>query len=304
MQIYDVKPELLHQNLKMPLDSKQKGNKWRVFTDVNFIILALSGLVFSYLGSRVVNLNRKVVVLEEQIDRYKEIVSKYQEIISVNKVLEEEKPHSKYLRYIPTHPDNPYAPLDLDAHYSYSDFETIFQVIPIHEVLLEDELEVLLDDHDYATDEYYLTNNKLVDEITEKTQAFFRIPDQEAYMRDFCYIKWVSVQIGFGLFARQDILKDQVVGIYAGELNAFSSDTDYEWEYPTKIIDDIKVTLGINGLNYGNYLRFVNHNENANTKAEYVPNDGLWNVVYIATRDILKDEEITTNYGDAYLSRQ
>ncbi|KAJ3253829.1 hypothetical protein HK103_007690 [Boothiomyces macroporosus] len=276
--------------------SKQKENKWKLFTQVNFIVLALSGLLFSYLGSRVVNLNKKTLALQEQIERCKEIISKYQEIVNLRELSEEEKPHLKYLKYIPTDPTNPFVPLDPDVRYTYDDFERIFQVIPLHEVSVESELDVLLENHNLLTDLYYLNNKEHIDRITEETATFFAIPNFEAYMRDFCHVKWASEESGFGLFANQDILENQVIGIYTGEIDAFTSDTEYEWPYKTKVLDGKEVTIGINGIKFGNYLRFVNHDINPNAKAEYVPYDGLWHVVYIANQDIAKDEEITINY--------
>ncbi|KAJ3270759.1 hypothetical protein HDV01_007451 [Terramyces sp. JEL0728] len=287
----------------MSVENKPRANSWKLLTDVNFAVLAISGLLFSYMGSRLVAVNKKNIALVEQIDRYKEVIHQYQEIISKESEPDDKhNPHTNYLKYLATDPKNPNVPFYPDVHYSYDDFETIFQVTPTHELILDEELEILLEDHNVFTDQHYLLNKNHIDEMMLNTESFFDIPDQEAYLRDHFYVKWASPETGFGLFAKRDIPAKQVIGMYAGELTAYSWNTDYEWEYQSKIMDDEPVRIGINGLKYGNYLRFVNHAEEYNTNVEYVPRNGLWHVLYVAGRDIGKDQELTTNYGDNYFS--
>lgn len=76
---------------------------------------------------------------------------------------------------------------------------------------------------------------------------------------------------------------------------------DYLWTYQTKEINGEEVTLGIDAISRGNYLRFINHKGEArNAIADYLEHDNLWHVIYIAAQDIKAGEEITTDYGSNY----
>ncbi|KAJ3320549.1 hypothetical protein HDV06_005172 [Boothiomyces sp. JEL0866] len=265
-------------------------------------------MIISYQSTRILELNRIIVQLDAQVDKYESIIDGYKilERTRVNQtapVQVEHEPHAHYFDSIEMDPLNPKKPLYPDAQYTYDDFGSIFQVEPIHQSVVSDEVKDLLDGHDLFSDDYYLSNSDHVDDMIEKTKSFFEIKDQESYLRELCYIKWSSIETGFGLYAKQDIPANQVIGLYTGVVTANSDNTDYEWEYQTDEIDDEEVSIGINALKYGNYLRFANHvGDDSNSKPEFVPHNGLWHVLYVAVKDIKKGEEITTDYGEAYFA--
>ncbi|KAJ3270760.1 hypothetical protein HDV01_007452 [Terramyces sp. JEL0728] len=287
----------------MPIE-KKKGSLLKFLSDYNFIILTISGLIISYQSTRIVELNKLIVQLDSQVEKYEGIIDRFHIVEPKNDTLVvDHEPHAHYFDSIKMDPLNPKKPLYPDTQYTYDDFETIFQVVPIHYMVVDDEAKDILDGHDLFSDDYYLSNSKEVDKMIEQTKSFFAIKDQETYLRELCYVKWVSIETGFGLYAKQDIPANQVIGVYTGRVVADSANTDYEWEYQTDEVDDEDVNLGVNALQYGNYLRFANHvGESANSKPEFVPRNGLWHVLYVAVKDIKKGEEITTDYGDAYFS--
>ncbi|OUM64127.1 hypothetical protein PIROE2DRAFT_9162 [Piromyces sp. E2] len=63
-----------------------------------------------------------------------------------------------------------------------------------------------------------------------------------------------------------------------------------------------KADLYIDARAAGNQLRFVNHDSNPNCEAIYVPHDNMWNVIFVAKRDIQVHEEITISYGKSFKS--
>ncbi|MBP7854805.1 SET domain-containing protein-lysine N-methyltransferase, partial [Candidatus Babeliales bacterium] len=50
----------------------------------------------------------------------------------------------------------------------------------------------------------------------------------------------------------------------------------------------------------GNELRFINHSNDPNTQCLDVLVDNVFYMIYIAIRDIAKDEELTVSYGSGY----
>lgn len=121
------------------------------------------------------------------------------------------------------------------------------------------------------------------------------------------YVQWICSEVGYGLFAKQKILKDDFIGIYAGELRLLPSldqvmpaDLDYAWVYP--IMASNGRHLVIDAKFMSNELRFVNHGVNANTRGIDFLVNGIFYKCYIATQDIEQDCEITTDYGVGYWS--
>jgi len=132
------------------------------------------------------------------------------------------------------------------------------------------------------------------------------------------YIKYISENIGYGVFAGEDIALGQFIGHYSGRLIArsgmgyFPYGREYNVGYirrkPTnkfveKRADFIKGDFFINAAKYGNHTRLINHNAKAaNTElmaytfkeARYV------HLGVIAACPIKKGEEILDNYGDDY----
>jgi hypothetical protein len=112
-------------------------------------------------------------------------------------------------------------------------------------------------------------------------------------------IKWISPEIGYGVFATKKIKKDDLIQVYTGvvDLKDNIPNKDYCWQYGVKTIDGKNVSC--DAMHKGNEMRFVNHDDNPNVKFIYVLS-GNWHICYVATRDILPGQQITVSYGKAY----
>jgi len=125
---------------------------------------------------------------------------------------------------------------------------------------------------------------------------------------DRFYIQFVDQHKGYGLFAFKEIKQNDVIGVYTGlismELGKKLFDTRYLYHI-TSIKHPhtgAKADLYIDARAAGNQLRFVNHDDNPNCEAIYVPHNNMWNVIFVAKRDIAINEEITISYGKSYKS--
>jgi hypothetical protein len=115
-------------------------------------------------------------------------------------------------------------------------------------------------------------------------------------------VQFIDKQIGYGLFAEQEFKKGDFIGEYTGEvkrylfLNGISN--EYVGEYALGGKDPVRFV--IDARYKGNHTRFINHGDDPNASAVTVISGGLLHVVLRAERPILKDEEITFDYGPDY----
>jgi len=119
------------------------------------------------------------------------------------------------------------------------------------------------------------------------------------------YIQYVNERVGHGLFADTLIQKGEMIGEYTGILlheSKVSSNNAYLFYYPSKLTDDPKIDYEfyVDAEKAGNYTRFANHARPSNAERRYVPHKGLWRVIFVAVKDIAKDEQIFIDYGAGY----
>jgi hypothetical protein len=115
------------------------------------------------------------------------------------------------------------------------------------------------------------------------------------------YIQWVSDQVGYGLFADQDIPKGSFIMEYAGEVVKYTYDSTWAWTYPGREgFWHSEVLFTLDARVYGNEARFANHAEDPNVGIERVYYDNAWRLIYVAARDIKKGEELFIHYGHGY----
>jgi uncharacterized protein len=122
----------------------------------------------------------------------------------------------------------------------------------------------------------------------------------------------VSDEIGWGLFAGEQLAGESLVGEYTGvikearRVTAEDADKtghypdDWSWDYPVELPG--LPPLEIDAIKEGNPLRFVNHALFPNLKPDHFLLGAQWVVVFIAVRDIAPGEELTIDYGDQYWS--
>lgn len=131
------------------------------------------------------------------------------------------------------------------------------------------------------------------------------------------YIKRINKKVGRGLFAAENIKAGDVIGAYAGVVKSprDACRSDYAWSLPLLLgkpgTDPGKPGKGraelwpsLDGVD-GNYLRFVNHSpDGLNVRPYQLFHQGMWHVIYRATRDIPKDAQLLTSYGQGYFSQR
>ncbi|KAI8896419.1 hypothetical protein BC833DRAFT_97039 [Globomyces pollinis-pini] len=215
-------------------------------------------------------------------------------------------PHGHYFKNIPTSPENPNTPLDQEKEYTYDDFESVFNIKPIHETVTDPAIEDLLNSHDVYTDAYWLQDVEYSKSVSKQTQHFFdkSIEERIKAETDHMVVKWSSAETGFGLHAIADIPQGSILGEYCGVINKDQKNTDYMWEYDTRKINGKSVNLGVDSLKMGNYFRFVNHVDDPNCMTIATVRDNRWVTLYVSKKPIKKGEEITISYGTQYFAHR
>ena len=100
---------------------------------------------------------------------------------------------------------------------------------------------------------------------------------------------------GLGLFAGEDIAKEQVVIEYTGERITQAVANKRGGRYLFEVTDD----LVIDGKGRENTARYINHACKPNCEAEHNEEDDR---IYIrACKNIKKGDEITYHYGKVYM---
>ena len=148
--------------------------------------------------------------------------------------------------------------------------------------------------------QYYKADAKNIDALSKKYEK-----DVVAKKLAPMYLKWISPEIGYGVFATTDIAAGDFIGVYAGQLRPVRAmndknpeDTDYAWYYTVDSPDGKK--LIIDGKYRGNELRFINHDSNPNTKRIDIIVGDRFYVCYVAQQNISKNTQLTVDYGHGY----
>lgn len=112
------------------------------------------------------------------------------------------------------------------------------------------------------------------------------------------YIAKVSDQVGFGVFALEDIPSGQFLGEYTGLARA-SKQSDCTNAYVFNYVEGAV----IDGSKRGNFSRFINHsNQCPNARYMRIVLNGVVHVILLAQERIGKDEQILFDYGPDYWS--
>lgn len=148
--------------------------------------------------------------------------------------------------------------------------------------------------------EHYLNSKEMIHKLSKK--YYSKVINYDLAPM---YLQWISQDIGYGVFAQKNIAKNDFIGAYTGEIRLMrnsttqkTEDVDYAWYYPINAPSGAK--LLIDGKFKGNELRFINHDQNPNTKCIDVLINGMFYLCYIATKDIAKGTQLTISYGDGY----
>lgn len=116
------------------------------------------------------------------------------------------------------------------------------------------------------------------------------------------YIRWVSKEMGHGLFAKTKIVKGSYIGEYVGVVvphDIPDCHNPYCFNYPTSDIPRFRKHV-IDAEYKSNELRYANHSSSPNTETRGVMLDGLMYVIAIASQDIPAHKQITYDYSEEY----
>jgi len=124
---------------------------------------------------------------------------------------------------------------------------------------------------------------------------------QEAFLVKVS-VRWIGMGIGYGLFAEDTIAAGSFVGEYTGivrenNLRYLEPLNNYCYEYP--ILDAIGRSYVIDAT-HGNLTRFINHSEAPNLQPLYAFRKGAFHCIFLALREIQKEEQLSYNYGKSY----
>jgi len=109
--------------------------------------------------------------------------------------------------------------------------------------------------------------------------------DSPRKMDDILYAKYLGESIGYGVFAKAEIMKNTILGEYTGVIELNPEDTNYAWSYKS-YFKELGRNITINSKEEGNLLRFVNDYSTHNIKVLYVPLNNIWRIYYISTANI------------------
>jgi hypothetical protein len=145
-----------------------------------------------------------------------------------------------------------------------------------------------------------IANNKKINEknkkINKKYAKFLSYENKKTKLPKL-YIKFISDDLGFGLFADQNFKKDDYVGEFCGTItsNPDPSSDNYNYSY----LDDTDIVIAPRKI--GNELQFANHSKNANVDWKHIVGiDNKEHVIFVAVNAIKKGEQILIDYGDDY----
>jgi len=131
--------------------------------------------------------------------------------------------------------------------------------------------------------------------------VLYRWEINAGYLTDYL-IKWVSDDIGYGLFTTRDLVEGAFIGEYTGVVRPLyrlhPNHNPYCFHYPTRFWS--WNYFMIDAMHEGNALRFSNHSDHPNLKPICICDRGLLHLIFVANQRIPKGTELTFDYGRDY----
>jgi SET domain-containing protein len=110
------------------------------------------------------------------------------------------------------------------------------------------------------------------------------------------YISKVNDEVGFGVFAGEELQPGQFLGEYTGLARKWCS-ADFVNRYVFCYIENSV----IDASKRGNICRFINHSESkANARHMEIQSGGVKHIILLANTHIARDEQILFDYGPDY----
>jgi len=172
---------------------------------------------------------------------------------------------------------------------SYLDFQYLpslkFKTIPLQKQLLEEGL-------------LKRRNNEVLPEHLENGIRYKKEIEESRIAP--ASVRWVDAEVGYGLFAEEDLDERAFIGEYVGVVrlnNNHLFKSNYLYSYP--ILDEIGRNFVIDA-HKGCLTRFTNHSYEPNLRSPYAFVNGFYHMILLANRPIKKGEQLFFNYGKNY----
>ena len=108
-------------------------------------------------------------------------------------------------------------------------------------------------------------------------------------------LRYVSDEIGHGVFAEADLSPGTYIGEYVGIVHSMSTPNAYSLTYPSA-----DGGFQIDASEYGNIIRFLNHSADPNCEFLHIWLENIAHVVCISSRLVSSGEQLTVDYGPSY----
>jgi hypothetical protein len=111
-------------------------------------------------------------------------------------------------------------------------------------------------------------------------------------------IRYVSQNMGFGLFSAQNFKQDDYIGEFCGVVTSKHNEISEHYDY--NYFND-KSNIAIAPRKTGNEMQFINHSYNPNCDwLKIIGFDNKYHIIIIAVKEIKIGEQIYINYGEEY----
>ena len=109
-------------------------------------------------------------------------------------------------------------------------------------------------------------------------------------------VRYVDEIIGYGIFSDGFIRQDEYIGEYTGIVHDISNSANpFSISYPSLLGNH-----QIDASQYGNIIRFINHDSAPNCRFEHVLHNNFVHITCVALKSIEINCQLTVDYGKSY----
>lgn len=118
-------------------------------------------------------------------------------------------------------------------------------------------------------------------------------------------LRYINPQLGWGVFAAQNIKKMQFIAEYVGKVRKRKKEDEknaYCFEYV--VTPGIQTPYTIDASEQGSLARYINHSDHPNLEASLATFEHLSHVILYAKEPIAKGTQLCYDYGPDYWSKR
>ncbi len=152
--------------------------------------------------------------------------------------------------------------------------------------------------------EYYLSYSKSISElhwIQEANLKYSELIKQRS--RPKLYLQFISEEVGYGVFADEDIDEGQFIQEYTGLVlgnRDLGKNDRFKSDYLLHLCGRDYNQLTIDAEKSGNFTRFINHSYKPNVVTLECTVDGALRIIVTANQHIKRGQQLKLNYEFAY----